>query len=489
MREFNPKMHAKSMKEQASEIIPNDISQESKDYILEILHNYTLLAGDHLAHENESEVSDEQCFMISQIVAEWTFHKCVDLAHSKIPREYWDSIMQEISFIVFEDAKIGVLEHKEQQIFLENIEKNVNKTWNEKIEELLQDNKITEVVATSSKYLSNIDDYSNNNECMEDTDETKFNRNYDEHIKNVRFNKNIIILIGIITIGFMFFVKPIIGLSLTLLFITAFIVYFIKCKVEMNKREKDLEIARQELRDIVNPDKMYDRLGCDTLSVTIDETLIELADIDKEGQLLARVAALRQQLTDEYGLIIPEIRIMDALFGDNQYVISVRNNIVAKGTIYPSKFQIIEEECIKNNIKIPENAIAEISEPDKKQVYWIDKKDKENLPVGFNCHSEYEVFISHLKYEILQNVDKVFTINNVLKLIEYVKSKNQFLVDSLNSAQITEFHLKIILIELLKNRISIKDIEYIFEKICEVAQRTNEPNVIVEEIKKVLIKN
>ena len=39
-------MHAKSMKEQASEIIPNDISQESKDYILETLHNYTLLAGD-----------------------------------------------------------------------------------------------------------------------------------------------------------------------------------------------------------------------------------------------------------------------------------------------------------------------------------------------------------------------------------------------------------------------------------------------------------
>ena len=49
--------------------------------------------------------------------------------------------------------------------------------------------------------------------------------------------------------------------------------------------------------------------------------------------------------------------------------------------------------------------------------------------------------------------------------------------------------------EILPNDLSLEDkkyvtdIEYIFEKICEVAQRTNEPNVIVEELKKVLIKN
>ena len=41
----------------------------------------------------------------------------------------------------------------------------------------------------------------------------------------------------------------------------------------------------------------------------------------------------------------------------------------------------------------------------------------------------------------------------------------------------------------LEDKKYVTDIEYIFEKICEVAQRTNEPNVIVEELKKVLIKN
>ena len=51
---------------------------------------------------------ENQCFYI-QVIAEWSFHKSIDLVHSGILPQYWDSIMQKIAFTIFEVAKQAVI--------------------------------------------------------------------------------------------------------------------------------------------------------------------------------------------------------------------------------------------------------------------------------------------------------------------------------------------------------------------------------------------
>ena len=46
-------------------------------------------------------------------------------------------------------------------------------------------------------------------------------------------------------------------------------------------------------------------------------------------------------MTDELGFILPNIRIMDSLsLGPNEYLISIRNNPVATGNVYPGRYMV-----------------------------------------------------------------------------------------------------------------------------------------------------
>jgi len=95
-----------------------------------------------------------------------------------------------------------------------------------------------------------------------------------------------------------------------------------------------LENVRQNMQDLVNPNRMYERLGVDVLSLQVGAGLLSIADPDQEGQLLAKIAALRQRTTDELGYIIPNIRIMDSsALESEEYLISIRGNTVATGFV------------------------------------------------------------------------------------------------------------------------------------------------------------
>lgn len=99
------------------------------------------------------------------------------------------------------------------------------------------------------------------------------------------------------------------------------------------------------MQDLVNPNRMYERLGVDILSLQVGSNLLVIADPDQEGQLLAKIAALRQRVTDELGYILPNIRIMDSSALDaNEYMISIRGNTVATGYVYPGKLMVIADQ-------------------------------------------------------------------------------------------------------------------------------------------------
>ena len=58
-------------------------------------------AFSELVKDSENKLSDEQIIFILQVIAEWSFHKSIDLVHSRILPEYWDGIMQKIAFTIF----------------------------------------------------------------------------------------------------------------------------------------------------------------------------------------------------------------------------------------------------------------------------------------------------------------------------------------------------------------------------------------------------
>jgi len=247
-----------------------------------------------------------------------------------------------------------------------------------------------------------------------------------------------------------------------------------------------LDAVKQNMQDLVNPNKMYERLGVDVLSLQVGAALLVIADPEQDGQLLAKIAALRQRITDNLGYIIPNIRIMDSsAIGDNEYLISIRGNPVATGSVYPGKLMVIADQFDALGKKLPENAIVAVEPTFQSQAYWlnpqhINKADK------IQAVDAVDVIVTHLQECVRKYVDEIMTKTDVLKLMELVKSQDPTLVNDLVPTIISTSDLRKIFVNLIREKVSIKDIIFIFERLCDYARFSKEPDILSERLRAAL---
>ena len=247
-----------------------------------------------------------------------------------------------------------------------------------------------------------------------------------------------------------------------------------------------LESVRQNMQDLVNPNKMYERLGVDVLALQVGSGLLPIADPEQEGQLLAKIAALRQRVTDELGYIIPNIRIMDSSALDaNEYLISIRGNTVATGFVYPGKYMVIADQWDSTGKSVPADAIKNVDPTYQAEAYWLDQQqiDPED---HLTAVDSVDVIVTHLQECVRKYVDEVMTKTDVLKLMELVKSQDPTLVNDLIPTIISTSDLRKIFVNLIREKVSIKDIIFIFERLCDYARFSKEPDILSERIRAAL---
>ena len=247
-----------------------------------------------------------------------------------------------------------------------------------------------------------------------------------------------------------------------------------------------LENVRQNMQDLVNPNRMYERLGVDTLSLQVGSNLLVIADPDQEGQLLPKIAALRQRITDELGYIIPNIRIMDSSALDaNEYMISIRGNTVATGYVYPGKFMVIADQWDSMKKDVPSDAIIGIDPTYQTQAYWISGEAAKSTRAVQSVDAT-DVIVTHLQECVRRYVDDVMTKTDVLKLMELVRSQDPTLVNDLVPTIISTSDLRKIFVNLIREKVSIKDIIFIFERLCDYARFSKEPDILSERLRAAL---
>ncbi len=154
---FDYKGFAASMAEQAKDLVPADLEEQEKEYIVKTLGNFTHLAGEALYNDTSLNLNADQAVFITQIIAEWSYHKSIDLIHSGILPQYWDSIMQKIAFTIFEVAKQAVIRKIPQDQLLQAVEHHVVKVYKQSIEELEKKGVIDEETRNKAENQSNID--------------------------------------------------------------------------------------------------------------------------------------------------------------------------------------------------------------------------------------------------------------------------------------------------------------------------------------------
>ena len=160
---------------QIAPLLPPDVNELQKSYLItNIRKSATLMATSIKDNPEFDELSfDSQCFYI-QVIAEWSFHKEIDLFRSGIPPKYWKLIMQKIWYSMWEVMYACVKNGAPEPVVLSLVERFVNRAYNDAVESLKETNVIDTVTELKAKEQSNIENMAQ---------EYKIEQNVNRHIK------------------------------------------------------------------------------------------------------------------------------------------------------------------------------------------------------------------------------------------------------------------------------------------------------------------
>jgi hypothetical protein len=155
---FDYQEFATTLASQAEELVPAEFQDFQKKYVVNTVKNFALLSAEAIYNDTEANFNAEQGMLITQIIAEWSFHKSVDLIKSGILPDYWDGVMQKIAFTIFEMAKQTISKGLSQDEVLQIVEHHVKKAYSAALGELKDRKIIDEAVFSTAVNQSNIDD-------------------------------------------------------------------------------------------------------------------------------------------------------------------------------------------------------------------------------------------------------------------------------------------------------------------------------------------
>jgi hypothetical protein len=161
--------------QQVMPLLPSDVNELQKNYLITNIKKSATLMASSIKENAEFDMLsfDEQCFYI-QVIAEWSFHKEIDLFRSGIPPKHWKEVMNKIWYTIWEVMYACVKNAAPEPIVLSMVERFVNRTYNDAIENLKQTNAIDTVTELKAKEQSNI---------KKMAQELKIEQNVNRHIK------------------------------------------------------------------------------------------------------------------------------------------------------------------------------------------------------------------------------------------------------------------------------------------------------------------
>ena len=157
IKTFDYDAFAKDLSSQASQVIPADIKNNDKDFVVEIIYRFCKMAGDALVKEENSKLTAQEASLVTQFIGEWIFHKSIDIIRANIEEKYREGILQKVAFTVFDIAKKAVESKIPQEQLISLVEAHVKKCFTKAIEDLKEKGILNEQTSSNALSQSNID--------------------------------------------------------------------------------------------------------------------------------------------------------------------------------------------------------------------------------------------------------------------------------------------------------------------------------------------
>lgn len=261
-----------------------------------------------------------------------------------------------------------------------------------------------------------------------------------------------------------------------------------EAQAEAQSGEKKEEAPQSEEDFYKDVNNVYNLLQVEPIEMDFGYSLIPLADESVGGRLIQRIVIFRRQYAQDMGFVVPSIRLRDSSsLGTNEYSIKVKGEEIAKGEILTDYMLALEPDEVEESIDGIETIEPAYGIPSK----WIRPEVRERAELyGYTVIDPLSVMLSHLSETIKRHAYELMTRQEVVRLVDNLKKTAPELCEEAFPSVISYNLLQRILTMLLKEGISIKDLETIvetcFEAISENGLPAKDPDQIVEKVRTAL---
>lgn len=209
--------------------------------------------------------------------------------------------------------------------------------------------------------------------------------------------------------------------------------------------------------------------------------LLGLVDTERKGNLLARIKMVRQNLAVELGIVVPPIRVKDSMkLGQNMYSLKIKGVERAQHELYPGHFLVMNPAGLKGNlpgIKTQEPTFG-------LEALWITEPMKERAEaLGNTVVDAGTVLITNLMEVLRSNSHEILGRQEVQVLIDNLRPNYPAVVDELVPNLMTLGEIQLVLQNLLRERIPIRDMVTILETLANHARANKEIEVLTEAVR------
>jgi flagellar biosynthesis protein FlhA len=248
---------------------------------------------------------------------------------------------------------------------------------------------------------------------------------------------------------------------------------------EETKVAADAEKAKTDASQKEEP--ISNALALDMLRVELGYGLLPLINEAKGHRLTDQIKALRRQIAQEMGFVMPAVRILDNMqLPANTYRICVKEVEAGKGELFPGNYLAMDPKGQAIDLPGTHTSEPAFGLP----ATWVAAAMREEATFrGYTVVDPGTVLTTHLTEVLKTNMAELLSYAETKKLLDDLPPEHKKLVEELIPTQISTTGVQRVLQTLLGERVSIRDLSSILEGIAEAVGHTKNALYITEHVR------
>ena len=222
-------------------------------------------------------------------------------------------------------------------------------------------------------------------------------------------------------------------------------------------------------------------LALDLLRIELGYGLLPLINDVKGHRITDQIKALRRQLAQEMGFVMPSVRILDNMqLGANEYCIRVKEVESGRGELFPGSFLVMDPKGAPIDLPGTHTTEPAFGLP----ATWVSQALREEASFrGLTVVDPGTVLTTHLTEVLKSQMAELLSYAETKKLLDDLPPEHKKLVEDLIPSQISINGVQRVLQTLLSERVSIRDLSTILEGIAEAVGHTKNALYITEHVR------